>query len=291
MDEKLQSITGIKEESIIESIVKLYNEPIKSDEYLISVDCQEEGTHYNAITVLNLSKNARIEATCLTRMNIYTTIVALSKRYNMARVMIERNRGFYLIKKFEENNIANLLLPNIKYIPKTDTYEFDLDKDGKPNKLGFVTLKNTRDKLLIYLSEYVYNAKELPEDFLDEATKFVIKRGKAVGLEHDDLLMSTGIGLLTNAVLIESKNKSKGDKKLKDFFEYYFKETKFNIHAKNSKKLKDDIKSDLKKIVMRNHLLIGESNSMGAIELDLLEKIAGNKVTGKIGKALSGMMF
>jgi len=147
-------------------------------------------------------------------MNVYETLLELSNLYNSAKIMIERNRGFYLIKKFEENNLAHFLLPNIKYVSKTDKYEFDLDKEGKPNKLGFVTLKYTRNKLLIHLSNYIHKSKELPKTLTEEAQTFVIKRGKAVGLEKDDLLITTGIALLTAAVIEDTRNKAKNDRKL-----------------------------------------------------------------------------
>ena len=98
-------------------------------------------------------------------MNVFDTLIALAKEYNGAKIMIERNRGFYLIKKFEEGNLGHMLLPNIRYVAKTDKYEFDLDQDGNPNKLGFVTLKNTRSKLLMHLSDFVHKAKSLPKNF------------------------------------------------------------------------------------------------------------------------------
>lgn len=135
--------------------------------------------------------------------------------------MIERNRGFYLIKKFEENGLEHLLLPNIRYVAKTDKYEFDLDQEGKPHKLGFVTLKNTRSKLLMHLADFVHKAISLPKTFLNEAETFVIKRGKPQGLESDDLLISTGIALLTAAVIEETRELAKGDRKLKWLINYY----------------------------------------------------------------------
>lgn len=154
-------------------------------------------------------------------MNLFDTLLALSKEYNHAKIMIERNRGFYLIKKFEEGNLNHLLLPNIKYIAKTDKYEFDVDADGKPVKLGFVTLKNTRSKLLMHLSEYIHKATHLPKTMLHEASTFVIKRGKPQGLENDDLLITMGIALLTAAVIEETRELAKIDRKLKVLINMY----------------------------------------------------------------------
>jgi hypothetical protein len=140
-----------------------------------------------------------------------------------AKIMIERNRGFYLIKKFEESDLSHLLLPNIRYVKKTDTYEFDIDNDGKPNKLGFVTTDSTRKKALITLStNLLYKHKTLPEDLVDEAMKFVIKRrGKPVGLEHDDLLMATAICIFTVEILAQAQTKHKSSRKILRFLKTY----------------------------------------------------------------------
>jgi len=154
-------------------------------------------------------------------MNVYDTLLVLSKEYNNAKIMIERNRGFYLIKKFEENEASHLLLPNIRWVAKTDKYEFDLDNDGNPNKLGFVTIKNTRNKLLMHLSEFVYKSQQLPKPLLDEAETFVIKRGKAQGIDHDDIIMATGIALLTAAVIEETRELALSDRKLMRLLDSY----------------------------------------------------------------------
>ncbi len=281
------SITALQEIDIIESIVKLYNRVDVDNEYLISVDCQEEGSHYNAITVLNISMDARIEATCLTRLDIYTTILAVSKYFNNAKVMVERNRGFYIIKKFEENSQLHLLLPNIKYIPKSDTFEFDLDKDGVPNKYGFVTLKTTRDKLLIYLSEYIHKSKELPSDFLSEASKFIIKRGKAVGLEHDDLLMSTGIGLFTCAVLNEAKVLKSGDSKLVAFFNNYFKNSPLIKYKQSRTKVVGEINNKLSNHILKSYAYVNDP--IDYTQLKMLEDMTNKNVTSKLGNAIRGL--
>lgn len=232
--------------------------------------------------------NARIEATCLTRLDIYTTILAISKYFNNAKIMIERNRGFYLIKKFEENSQLHLLLPNIKYINKSDTFEFDLNKDGIPNKYGFVTLKTTRDKLLIYLSEYVHKSTELPEDFLYEASKFIIKRGKAVGLEHDDLLMSTGIGLFTYAVLNEAKILKSVDSKLVAFFNIYFKDSPMIKYSQEKKKVVDGIKDQLNSQILKSYVYINKP--IDYTRFKMLEDMTNKNVTNKLSNAIRGLL-
>lgn len=284
-EKKLEEIKQIKEQEIIVGCVKKYDTKTKTDEYLISIDCQEEGADYNAITVFNL-KTGKLEATLKTRMNVFETSVELSKFYNDAKIIIERNRGFYLIKKFEENNLEHLLLPNIKYIPRLDRYELDIDKDGNPIKLGFVTTKQTRGKLLLHLSEFFYKSKVLPVDLMDEAEKFIIKRGKPMGLEHDDLLMSTGIGLLTMHVLKESKEQKNGSKKLSAFFKTNYKHWNDRQSVK-AQKHKEKIEGEISNLLRATQGMFNGDLEVLA-ELEMLENIKSGTKT-KIQSAMMNM--
>lgn len=223
-------------------------------------------------------------------MNVFDTLIALAKEYNGAKIMIERNRGFYLIKKFEEGNLGHMLLPNIRYVAKTDKYEFDLDQDGNPNKLGFVTLKNTRSKLLMHLSDFVHKAKSLPKNFLDEAETFVIKRGKPQGLENDDLLISTGIALLTAAVIAETKELAKSDRKLMKLINSYWGDSLDRGNKKKQQELKASIGSQLGAMIKSGHALFGTANYEHAMQLEMIQKMSGVDVKGKLSKALSQLM-
>lgn len=294
-EDKILSIKQIKETNMIVGIVKQYYPQQTDVDHIISVDVQEEGEHYNAIAVYNLV-DKRIEATCLTRANIFDTILELSKMYTnettgeQAKVIIERNRGFYLLKKFEENGLNHLLLPNIKYIKKTDTYDFDLDDDGNPLKLGFVTSDSKRKKMLISISNYVYKNNELPSDLIDECHKFVFKRGKPVGLEHDDLILSVSIAIFYDEILAIAKEKSKGDKRLSKFVKSYQKNAKVSHVDEASNKI-TDINDQLRNIILRNHLILNDTNLSG-LEFEILEKsINDNGGSSKMKKAMSGLLF
>ncbi len=283
-----------KEIDVIENIVKIYYTRCKTDDYFLTVDVQEEGSHYNAITVYNLTK-ARIEGTCLTRLNPYDTLVELSKYYRntntdqRAKIMIERNRGFYLIKKFEENELEYLLLPNIRYIRKTDSYEFDLDKDGKPHKLGFVTTESTRKRALITLSNLLYKADRLPEDLIDEAQKFVIKaRGKPVGLEHDDLLMATAICVFTVEILEQAKAKQKGSKKILRFLKAYWKQNT-NRHKKAKEEKTKEINDTIKSRTLKQLLIVNDQNLAG-LDLQFYQQAQEKTEDTKVNKAMGALM-
>lgn len=269
-DKKLLKIKNMAEENIICGIVTQYYKPSNDHTYLISVDCQEEGSHYNAIIVFDIDTR-KIMAAVKTRMNIYDTLIELSSKYNNAKIMIERNRGFYLIKKFEENDLSEMLLPNIKYIAKTDKFEFDIDDRGNANKLGFVNTKHTRNKLLIHVSDYIHKATELPKELLDEAKTFVIKRGRPEGLDSDDLIMSFGICLLTLWVIIDAKNNSHSNKKLKYLIENYQGNT---LNKKSKKQLqKEKIDEQIgnfnKSLLLSTNLL---DNYSSMLELEQIQK-------------------
>ena len=295
-DDKLLKIEQQKHIDIIFDVVKIYFPRSKTDDYVISVDVQEEGSHFNAIMVYNLTQR-RIEATSLTRMNLYGTLIEISKYYKnvttdqWAKIMIERNRGYYLIKKFEENELSHLLLPNIRYLKKTDSYEFDIDDNGKPLKLGFVTTESTRKKALIILSEMLYKAKTLPEDLMDEATKFVIKsRGKPVGLEHDDLLMATAIGIFTVEILDQANEKKKGSKKILRFLKSYQQQSN-RPHNDAKEKKETEISETVKSMVLKQYLIVNDKNFQG-LDLQFLKMIEdSNEKNGvsKVGKAMMAL--
>ena len=50
-EDKLKGIKQMKEIDMVCGIVKQYYKKNKNNNYLIGVDCQEEGTHKNAICV------------------------------------------------------------------------------------------------------------------------------------------------------------------------------------------------------------------------------------------------
>jgi len=50
-EDKLKSIKQLESIDLICGTVKQYYKKIKTNNYLISVDCQEEGSHKNAICV------------------------------------------------------------------------------------------------------------------------------------------------------------------------------------------------------------------------------------------------
>lgn len=284
-EKRLMSIKNLEPCDIICGSVNQYNKPIINHNYIISVDCQEEGTHFNAIVVFDLDDRV-IAAEQETRMNVFDALLALSKEYNNAKIMIERNRGFYLIKKFEENEIEHLLLPNIRYVAKTDKYEFDLDIEGKPNKLGFVTLKNTRSKLLMHLADFVHKAKELPKTFLNEASTFVIKRGKPQGLENDDLLISSGIALLTAAVIEETRVESKIDKKLMYLINSYQGKDLEKNHKKKQQEVKNSIDKNISGMLKTCHAAMGTAQYDRLSQITELEKMFSSNPKGRMSKAL-----
>jgi hypothetical protein len=228
-------------------------------------------------------------------MPIFDTLVELSKYYintntnEQAKIMIERNRGFYLLKKFEENNLNYLLLPNIRYIKKTDSYEFDLDENGNPFKLGFVTSDSKRKKMLITLANFMYKNNELPKDLVEEAHKFVYKgHGKPVGLEHDDLLFSTAIGLFTDEILSIAKN-NKGNKNLQKFIKAYW-NSQVVKHSYKAATHEEKIDEQINNIVLRNHLILND-NDLTGLNLQMMEACTEKEGSGKLRAATNALLY
>ena len=235
-----------------------------------------------------------------TTANIYDILIDLVNYYKnedteeLAKIMIERNRGFYLIKKFEENELSNLLLPNIRYNKRKDIFEFDLNKDGEPNKYGLVTTETTRQRGLSLLSRLVYKSKELPKDLIEEAKNFVIKKGKPVGLDEDDLILSVSFCLLvddtfTNMVNSNDKKSKIWKKLIKDYYGNSGIMSVKEIINKKKKKINKNIKSITNK---NKYLLFTDNNQLNfrqaqsLAEYEMLNNIS-KKSNSKINKAFS----
>ena len=300
-EDKLQSIKQLEPIDLICGTVKQYYKKNKTNNYLISVDCQEEGSHNNAICVQNLDKK-RIEATLKTKANVYETLLDLAEYYknektgDLAKIIIERNRGFYLIKKFEENGLSHLLLPNIRYNKRKDIFELDINKDGVPNKLGLVTTEKTRNRGLSLLSRFIYKSKELPKDLIEECKEFVIKKGKPVGLNEDDLILACSFALLTDDTFANlTKGNDKTSKSQKKILKDYYSNSSF-INLEEQIKAKRKLKKQIKDITYKNKIAAFMNNGLNLhkvqslYEMEILEQTINKRKGGKLSKAFSALL-
>lgn len=164
------------------------DEKYKNHLYLVSFDPFEGGGDANAVAVIDVSE-FKIAACGKTKLEELTnSLYLLSSAYNNAKVIIERNKGYKYIRDFMNDGLEDLLMP---YIGVNKQGEIKQD-----NKKGFYTDSYSKKRLLSVLSEYILLQKELPEELYKETKFLVIKRGDNVeGLEGDDLVMATSIGL------------------------------------------------------------------------------------------------
>jgi len=182
----------LKDKTIVDyyNSIEIYEEPDKNAKYLISLDTQEGGDDNNVIIVINIYTK-EIAAFLYTKKDIIQDLIYLSKKYNNAKIALERNRAFSVLKSLDELGEIDRVLYEIKY---------DREKDSlivNKEKRGIYTSSVNREKYLQLVSDYIKKHKELPKKLVEELKTFVIKKnGKPEGLKHDDAIMALGINLI-----------------------------------------------------------------------------------------------
>lgn len=124
------------------------------------------------------------------RLDIFELVKFLCDFYG-TKVCIERNRGFYLIKEFENRGL------HTKYV----LFKLVKRKNVFNEEFGYLINGENRKRLISSTSEflkYVHSTHTtdntmkimLPEELMEEMQYFVIKKSKIEGLEHDDLIFA-----------------------------------------------------------------------------------------------------
>lgn len=219
---------------------ELSEDLIKNKKFLISVDPYEGGNDYNAVTIIDIEK-CEIVATQKTKLeNLSDYLMYLSEIFNNAKIVIERNRGYKIIRDLIENKKEHLLLPEIKQNGDIDFYI-----------KGVFTDKKRKNEFLSELCNYVNDNKKITPALFNEM-KYLVVKNRIEGLKGDDLCMSAGIGIqycnkIKQMVYILQNDKSlKKEKKMQLFNFINFVLHSENIYNKNKNKNLENI--DQKKL-------------------------------------------
>jgi len=167
----------------------ILREPEEGNEYYFGVDTYEGGRDFNAGVIVD--KNMHICCYFKTqRLDIFPLVKFLCDYYK-TKACIERNRGFWLIKEFMDNDLHK------KYL----LYKLVKRKNLYDEQWGYLINGENRKRLIGTTSEYLkyiinVNADKdrehiiIPEELFDEMNYFVIKKSKIEGIENDDLIFA-----------------------------------------------------------------------------------------------------
>ena len=246
-------VMRLKEYEVIENhgIFEIYTKPEEKRKYIISVDPSEDGNDYTVIFVIDIATKD-VVAGARTKVDIIDELIAISRYYNNAKIVVEKNRGFHIIVSFEKNGYEDLLAPNLKINQKTGKIEID------ENKKGIQTSSSNRQEYFIEVSKQLNNAIGAPVQLKRELLEVIIKKGKPVGLNHDDAVLSLGIGLYYITLLSAASNSQIKNKYIKTITKYLQLENKNNVdineeieNLKQLKQVPQEIDDELKKKIFK----------------------------------------
>lgn len=165
--------------------LKIYDEPIKNNVYLMGVDGAKDGEDNFAVQVLNITefpfKQVATAKMQINYLEMPEYLYDWGAQYNSALMIIENNEG-------AGQSIADTLV---------NTYEYsNMHYDEKKLYPGFRTTTKTRPQILKML-QVLLNAGKIDirdKDTIDEFMRFEKVNGKYQAAEgHDDLIMSLAV--------------------------------------------------------------------------------------------------
>lgn len=206
----------------------IWKEPDKHKSYLVTADTADSGPgDFSAAHVIDLESCEQV-AEFKGHINVGDFghfLVDLSKRYNHARLIIERNSmGIAVIQPALDRDYENLFWSkknSLNYIdPVNNPDVINESKSKNSVKPGFATSRKTRPLVLQKLEDYllddslIINSKRTTS----ELYTFIWKNGKPQAMSgyHDDLVMSLSIGLFIRdtAIKLESLSKEADHKRM-----------------------------------------------------------------------------
>ena len=176
--------------------LRIFEEPIKNNHYIVGVDPNKCGIDNLAIQVLNVTelpfKQVASYNSNISYLNAPSKIFDLGRHYNNAMIIVE-------------NNIDNSIVDTLYY-----QYEYDgeIYKEKNKNLLGFRTTKKTKKILLSILKKLIEENKLIIKDkkTIDELFVFVEQQNGSFSAQDgfkDDLVMALCVCL---APFIEIKD-------------------------------------------------------------------------------------
>ena len=176
--------------------LRIFEEPIKNNHYIVGVDPNKCGIDNLAIQVLNVTefpfKQVASYNSNISYLNAPSKIFDLGRHYNNAMIIVE-------------NNIDNSIVDTLYY-----QYEYDgeIYKEKNKNLLGFRTTKKSKKILLSILKKLIEENKLIIKDkkTIDELFVFVEQHNGSFSAQDgfkDDLVMALCVCL---APFIEIKD-------------------------------------------------------------------------------------
>jgi hypothetical protein len=171
--------------------------PREGNSYTISADVSRgDSGDFSTFHVIN-NNNMSVDCEFKGKIppdQLASLLYDIGRRYNKAVICPENNAyGYTVLLK-----LSDLGYKNVYFSSEKEKYKFLYGDEKNYGKAGFVTSKESRDKILANLEESLRNGRIKINSirFFEEMKTFVWKKNKAQAMKghNDDLIMSLAIG-------------------------------------------------------------------------------------------------
>lgn len=177
--------------------VWIWEYPIRGNNYIISADvARGDSGDYSTFHVINVSTQF-VAAEFKSKIppdHFASLLYDTANRYNEALICPESNAyGYSVLSKLSDLNYKNIFFSSEK-----EKYRYLYNNEPSIGKAGFITSKESREKILANLEESLRNNRIKTHSIrMVEELKTFVWNGKKVGAMkgyNDDLVMSLAIG-------------------------------------------------------------------------------------------------
>lgn len=188
--ETLQKLKAKEPEYVRDNMLKIYEDPIKGEKYILTIDAQKNGGDYFTVQIFKITnypfEQVQAQKLHINYLQMPVFVLEWAESYNFQYVIIENNEG-------QGQSVQDVLLVEHEY----ENLHFD-HKPGtkirrKQSYPGFRTTRGNRQIILSTLQTFLDEGKLVihDQDLIEELSHFILINNKYQADDgyHDDMVM------------------------------------------------------------------------------------------------------
>lgn len=188
----LENLKSKKHLYVRDSKLKIYEDPLKNEKYILTVDQQKDGSDFFTVSIFKMTRfpfeQVQAQKLEVNYLLMPEYIFEWQESYNYQYVIIENNEG-------QGQSVQDSLLTEYEY----ENLHFDINTNSKTRKRknhpGFRTNRANRPILLSTMKTFIEEEQLIihDKDLIEEFKHFILINGKYQADDgyHDDLVMGT----------------------------------------------------------------------------------------------------